>query len=321
MENVNSRVVYNKISDKLREEVRKALPKRGQTIWFKSVRPKGRGSTVLNTDRIFDPWARDLGNGKFEGEFIDIAYIVGQAPGKGDQFGRIQFTRGQGNVLPIKGGNLADERLFQYLFLCNSLKNNGKKVNGQYVCPWFVENSGRRFVCQMQEPAVSAKEKNDRRRKIRQAGEVIDLMGPVELFDFALGLDMKGINKFSDEEEVRARLGDIAEKDPDKILRLNSDIGVKLNIMIKNAEQFGVVTHNKGLGVYEWPDTGEVICMTPPGKGPREALTAYLLSDKGAETLRFIQGLVNAKKEEAKEEPKPEKPKTAPKEKKVVEKV
>jgi len=292
MENVSNRVVYNKISDGLKKEIREALPKKGQTIWFISSRPKSRGTTVPNIDRIFDPYAgEEISKGKFEGAFVDIGYVTGQTPGKGDVLGRIQFTRSEKNMIGIRGGDVASERLFSYLYLSNSLKNNKVKA-------WFVPSAGRPFTCEMQEPAKSAQQKNDRRRKVVMAFEAIDNMGKNELFEFALGLNMAGINKFSDEEEVRAKLGDIAEKDPEKVLNLNKDESLKMMVRIKKAEQYGIIQLNKGLSVWEWPESGEAICMVPPGKAPKDALTTYLLSEKGSSTLQFIQGLVNKKDED-----------------------
>jgi hypothetical protein len=72
-----------------------------------------------------------------------------------------------------------------------------------------------------------------------------------------------------------------------------------------------LIVHNKALGVYEWPDTGDTICIIPPGKSPREAMTAYLTSEKGTSSLTFIDGLIkkaeeDAEKKEPKKQPKKE---------------
>ena len=279
--NVSAVVKYNDISDELKEIIRKALPQRGQTFTFMSVRPKARGTTVVPTDRIFDPWKNGTG------EYVDIAYEIGQEPGKGPIIGRIQFTRTEGGVIQIRGGDRRDENLFAYLFLTNQREGS---VNE----PWHVK--GRQQIFRLLKPAQTAAQKLEFERRIYMAMQDIDKMGDNTLRDFALGLDMKGINQFSSADEIRLKLYEIAKKDPDKVRALSHDKMFEIKVLVKEAEKFGVIKRDDQLQQYVWPDSGETVCVASPGKELREALIMFLLSINGQPTLELIQKLLRAKK-------------------------
>lgn len=277
MENVNKN--YNQLSDVLRAELKKAMPKPGQVIWFESSRPKARGTTILGFDRIWDPGAN---NG--EGDYIDIAYLP--SSGTDPKKSRIHFTISQMGKIGIHGGNKADELKFAFLYLTNVLKNNVGK-------PWYIQPVGG-IMCRMLEPSQSAVDRNELRRKVRYAGDRIDGMPDGKLFDFAIGLEMKGINKHSNPEEIRDQLFKIAEKDPEKILALDRNIEFKAKTIIRKAEQFGIVKRDAALGMLVWSDTSDPICAIPPDKNIYDSLVKFFL-DKGAEVYSTIHALVDKK--------------------------
>lgn len=288
---VNAVVKYNQLSEKLLAEVRQHLPKKGQTIYFESVRPKARGTTVLSHDRIYDPYKE---------EFVDIAYVTGNAPGKGETIGRIQFNKMGGGRLPITAGNKDHENKFIYMFLTNYRAENACDPKSKEPAPWFVGSEGRQAVFRLPSPKLSAQDKVRIDREIRFAKQAIDEMGENELRQFAIGLDMKGITQHSDPDEIRVQLFKIAEsgdgRGAEKIRKLHTDSNLKANILIKEASKAQVIVYNSQLKTWEWVDGGESICVVPDGKKPYDAMITYLLSSKGTKVYEHISTLVEAKK-------------------------
>jgi hypothetical protein len=288
---INAVVKYNQISPELLAEVRQFLPKKGQTIYFESVRPKARGTTVLPHDRIYDPYKK---------EYVDIAYVTGNAPGKGETVGRIQFSKLAGGRLQITAGNKDHENKFIYMYLCNFRAENVSDPKTKEPAPWFVASEGRQPVFKLPSAKLTAQDKIRIDREIRYAKNAIDEMGESELRQFALGLDMKGINQHSDPDEIRVQLFKIAEsgegRGAEKIKRLHTDSNLKANILIKEALKAQVLVFNAPLKVWEWADGGEAICVVPDGKKPNDAMITYLLSNKGSKVYEHISTLLEAKK-------------------------
>lgn len=305
MENVNR---VNNLSNGLRKIVRENMPKPGQTIWFTSVRPNARGTTVLPYDRIYDPFAKDeAGEDDSVDGFIDIAYITGRDPGKGtalpkDQYGRIQFNKASGGRMGLKGGNRADEILFEFLFLTNQLRNNGPSKENPEGARWFVR--GKQAVCYMEQPEKTADQKLEDNRKIRQAGNAIDEMPEEKLRDFASGLDIKGITKMSSANEIRVKLLQIASTPAGagRILTLDRDAALAVKIVIKAAERAGIIVKDTALSAWLWKDGGDTLCVIPSGAKAYEALINYLLN-KGAESYKMIQNLLKAHEEKLGQKP------------------
>jgi hypothetical protein len=289
--NVTTVVKYNQISPQLLAEVKQYLPKKGQTIYFESVRPKARGTTVLSHDRIYDPYKQ---------EFVDIAYVTGNAPGKGETIGRIQFNKLGGGRLPITAGNKDHENKFIYMYLCNFRAENATDPKTKEPAPWFVASEGRQAVFKLPSAKLTAQEKIKIDREIRFAKQAVDEMGENELRQFALGLDMKGINQHSDPDEIRIQLFKIAEsgegRGAEKIRKLHSDSNLKANILIKEADKAKVIVYNSPLKQWEWTDGGEAICIVPDGRKPYDAMITYLLSSKGLKVYDMISTLVEARK-------------------------
>lgn len=296
----------NNHSAKLLEKVNEFLPKKGQTIWFTSVRPNARGTTVPSIDRIFDPWGGDNG----EGDFIDIAYITGRDPGKGttdlprDILGRIQFTKSAGGRIGIRGGDRAGEVQFTYLFLTNFLKNNAPTKTDEDGKPWYVP--GHPAICVMDEPEKSADQKLEDNRLIRQAGNAIDEMPESVLRDFALGLDMKGVTKHSSANEIRVKLLQMAATTDGakKVLSLDKDTTLRMKIEIKEAEKFNIIEFDTQLSVWRWVAGGETISVVPPTVRKYDPIISFFLS-KGAESYRIMLKLLAEEKSKPEKEVKP----------------
>jgi len=291
----------NNFSPQLREAINKARPKRDQTFWFVSKKPGRRGTTVLPFDTIWDPWAVENEDGSFEGRMVDIAYLTSSVPAWGlnkvgslkdiTNLGRIHFAKLDGGRLPIIGGNPTHERLFDFLFLTSQVENTKTKE-------WYAPKAGRSPACYMQEPDKTDDEKLDFNRKVRAAGDLIDSMPEGKLRELAIGLEMPKYNKFTSVGSIKVYLLGIANSKPDKIMTLDKDESLKIKTLVKAALKHGIIVQNSQLGVYEWPENGDRICVIPPGEKAINAITNYLLG-KGSKTREYISNLVAAKEDDS----------------------
>lgn len=285
----------NEISDELAKIVRDAMPKRGQTIWFESIRPKGRGSTVKPYDRIWDPYLGD------DGEFVDIAYITGREPARGpggvprDVYGRIQFTRASHGRIGIPSGNKEAEQLFFFLFLTNQNGTNAKGTEGEKR-EWYV--AGSPIVFEQDKAAKKAEESIEFDRMVRQAQDAIDRMSESKVRDIALGLDIKVPRGSNSLTETIAVLYKIAKKDPKKILGIDKDITVKMRAEVRKAEKFGIVKYSPELKIWEWPESGDKICTLNPARGPVDSMVAYFMAS-GGKTYKFMLELLERAEKDA----------------------
>lgn len=296
----------NVLSPELMKIVQAGKPKHGQTIYFESLRLQAGGTSVKSIDRIFDPYW-DNGDGT-KGRSADIGYVTGQQPAIGVTparhiFGRIQFSKSSGNIIGTSGNNRGDDSLFLFLFLTNLNKMNIGK-------PWHYPSDGQMPLFTQQVPEMAAKEANDYRRKMRLAGEKIDQTPTSKLLDFALSLDMKGINQFSDMEEVRNKLYLIAEGDPkrgikgnpDRILNMDKDVNLNMKLFIKEALKYDVWAEDRALGLFVWADTREHVFLMTPGQDMYVEGVKYLMSKEGERTYSLVKGLIEKKKVKEKSE-------------------
>jgi hypothetical protein len=274
----------NEISPELAAIVNEARPKKDQTIWFESVRPKSRGTTVLPHDRIYDPGIED---------FVDIAYITGTTPAKGpggtakENIGRIQFTRNDFGRMGIRGGSKKDDILFTFLFLTNQNATNQGK-------PWFVE--GNNLVFKQDEPKKRSADSIAFDRQVRQAMDSIDMMDRGKLIEIASGLDMDWVNDSTADDEIIRVLYDISKKNPGKVLGLDKDVSLKMKSDVKDAERLGVIKKNDELQMWVWPESQERICSYQEGMSPADSMVAYF-KGTGSKTYQYILQLNDREKD------------------------
>jgi hypothetical protein len=275
----------NDISPELKAIIAEALPKKGQTVWFESVRPKSRGTTVLPTDRIYDPGYK---------EQIDIAYITGYEPAKGpggvakDTYGRIQFTRSEFCRMSVTGGNRNEETLFQYLFLTNQNQSNMDK-------PWYIAGS-KAPIFKQDEPSKRASQSIDFDRQVRLAMDSVDRMSSAKLHEIADGLDLDWVKEHTEDDEIIRALYDIAKKNPAKVINLDRDISVRMKADIKEALRLNIINKNDELQIWTWPETGDKICSFQPDKSPIESMVSYFMGS-GTKTYQFLTKMIQSEKE------------------------
>ena len=282
----------NDLSPALMEIVNAAKPKQGQVIYFQSLRINAGGTTCPNKDRIFDPYAINP-DGKTKGRYVDIAYVEGQAHAQGDrqaqyQFGEVKFRKTDGNLIGCSGNNRGGDGKFLFMFLTNHSKTNVGK-------PWYAPRDGQPLFFEMQIPELAAADKVKFRKRLALAINKIDEMPDSKLLDFALSLEMKGITEFSKMDEIRNKLGDIAEKNPDKVMNMDKDINLNMKLFIKQALQYGIWEENKNLKLFFWPDTKDPVFTMSPGQDLYTKTIEYLLGN-GTDTYDLTKGLIEKAK-------------------------
>lgn len=130
---------FNKVSDKLKEELIPKLPEKG-TVSFQLLDGQldvgskrivfGNTRAIRLSDRIYDPYAIDKGNGEYEGKYVDIG-----VPKTYDQSGRFvscgkKYVKALVSGVPGNGtftfhaGNIKDMEEFEFLCLCNENEDN-----------------------------------------------------------------------------------------------------------------------------------------------------------------------------------------------------
>lgn len=240
----------------------------------------------LSTDRIFDPYAGD------QGEYVDINYIIGETPADPNSMrsttihlGEILFRRQNNGQIVIRGGDKRHEMLYTFLELCSWNENNARK-------PFHVSPlSG--YIFKRLEPSKTASQKVDFNRSVRAAQDAIDTMSESKLRRVAKGLMLKGINQFSDDDEIRILLIDIAAKTPDKILKLDEDTTIEVVAVVADAVDAGLIEKDFVNNRYAWCESKDTICSIIPGKTPEDSIRDFILTgSEGKEFFKSIRKLL-----------------------------
>lgn len=269
---------FNKISDKLKEEIKKHAPKKGQVIYFEMVKKRKKPNGLIqfptsvripSKDTIYDP---------FTEEWVDIAFLSSEKGGDKD-IREIVFYGSEAGRKAIRGDVPGDIKLFSYLFLCNY--NKTAKGSIEKTRP----NCG--FLIEQVEPALTAKEKLKQKEIKRLAVEKVDEFPEYMLRDYAVGLKLPNITEWSDPDEIRLQLIEIAEKKPDTILNFDKDFGKKFEIYVSKLEQKGVIEHQSGKWV--WGDTQDVIFTHQVGENKVDALKKHIVSHPEVKDIMDIK--------------------------------
>lgn len=290
-------IAYNQISPELKKTV--PVLEKGQKLEFevlgiyydknvkRHIMPNSR--RVISTDRIWDPYKK---------EYVDIAFVVGQKPGITSKteytFGEIRFTRTNRGRISITGGNRAQERMLEYLWLTNL--NEANREKDYHIKP----EAGYKF--KLINPKETAKVKVEKDRKMRLAKDAVDAMSEQKLREVAKGLQLSGVTQFSNTEEIVSELYQFAETDPDLILRADDDVSLTLIAFVQDAAENGVVYYDGARSSWKWRETNEVICPGVPGKSPEVSFKDFLVSDAGNAVLETLKQYLGKDKQKSEEE-------------------
>lgn len=304
--------VYNNFSNKLLEHFPKLKP--GEPLRFQLCNVRvdkitnklivPQSSTLDAIDRIFDPWAIELGLDKkgdmeYRGDYIDIAYIASSRPASPESvrdteitLGDIIFRREGLGMIEWDGSTRQEEAMMQFLFFCNRNESNSKHAtaDGKMVeaKPWHVPNRYGYIYKQISKVSES-KMQLTRDKLVDRAIAAITKFDAKQLEKIKKGMFPNEWQTI-DPDTLELKLRQVAVKNPEKILGLSQDADVELNAFITDCEQAGLIVFETGKNIWVWSDTKEKICMIKPGQRTKfVALKMYFMTDAGQETMEILE--------------------------------
>lgn len=304
-------VKYNNYSSELLAKMPKAdaahrlqfriLGIRHDSIMKKAIIPVS--STFNAIDRIWDPWAKPLGDDKFEGDYIDIAYVIGERPTAPDavresqvQIGEIVFRREQLGAIEYAGERDL-EPMARFLFFSNLNAAN-------FDQPWYIKPATG-HIWELLKSDVISRGKLTAAKLIDRAKGVIDDFSETRLMELAKGLFPNDYQNKTP-EEIQLKMRSIAEKNPEKILNLSTDVDVKMNLFVANCVEKGLIEYNPAQG-WVWSDDQRTICVVKPQQTKDSAIKLFFLTTAGIETLQVLEDLID-KPDKKEDEPVKKKP-------------
>jgi hypothetical protein len=252
---MKSTKTFNNISDKLRSEIPKL--KKGEKVVFQMLngvpnpepddKERAKQGEILygkrqipTTFRIYDPYQKDS-EGKEVGGYIEVGcvetwdrdqpvrfrtFIPGLSPGTTSG----SFFQGKFSLM---GGNIADEELFEILWLSNAREGNPHADAGTEKVFKILDLKAETTK------TVS---------KFEQVKKALDLVKTITV-DKARQV-LAALNKptYQDDELVMAAVKELAMSDYDSFLKAHNDPETEKKYQIKTALELGILTHDVATG-------------------------------------------------------------------------
>lgn len=231
---------YNNISAKLKEQIPVLAPE--QTVTFqmlngrpntddddKKKNPVLYGKKQLQTQfRIFDPYKKNS-EGKEVGGYVDIILAEDWANDKPTKAKMFVAGFGDGfftGKFDLIGGRIEDEELYEVLML--SPEREGSLCPNKTVHPLF------KLVDFKKEVANKTKDLTTFRRAVDLAINITEEEAEVVL---------RSINRsYSDADERKAAVGELARTNPDLFLKIYDDPQKKTKATLKEALEAGIIS-------------------------------------------------------------------------------
>lgn len=331
--------VYNNYSPELLSHFPKIDREKGQKLMFqvlgirydpimkKNIIPQTHQWPAI--DRIWDPWNRRRPNPDrknsddaeflYDGDYVDIAFITGERPTAPDSaresniaIGEIVFRRELVGAIEY-AGEKSMEQMCRFLFFCNLNESNstGGGDSKKEPMPWYIKPQAG-HIYKVVRPDEQAKKALGSSRLVDRAKIVIDDFSDDKLKEIAKGL-FPSDYLYKSADEIVIKLRSIAEKNPEKILKLSEDVDVKMNLFVNECVEQGLIEFDTTKWV--WADDKGTICTVKPGQTQFSSIKTFFLTDAGVSVMETLEKLKDAKAA-------PSKGKTKDKEeKKVIEKV
>lgn len=225
----------------------------------------GRTTALPTTDTIMDPDT---------GYVYDIAFVESFGPGGAPIVGEIILDDFNAFTITLRGNSALDKRKYQYIELCNFLKDNDSRDQNKTVLVERVDET------------EDFKFKRNSRKRINAALNTVEAMTDNEIINFirANRLPDTGTN-----ESRRASVEDFAEKNPDKFSTMPSIDYTSLFDTVDEAKKAKIIVWNNV--TRDWTRfSGELIMQVKKGFGVsnKDELAQYLMKD-GKKDLDWIR--------------------------------
>jgi len=276
---METKVKYNQISKKLLEEADAVLSRfdtkkfvttnrkwnETQKRWNMSVK-----ENIPPKCRIYDPYAVEVGKGKYEGKEIDIAFEIGTGVDGMPKLGELLLERSNAGEIVCNGKKTRDAAKYQYLKLCIWNRDNKDKK-------W--QGSPMKYIFREDDVVKKAKKSVADISIKAEAVVAITKMGHGELTEYCRGLGKPthsnadvmrdGLIKFSDHSNDNAK----------RILNLVNDTEVKFIGDITYAEELKIVKYSKN--AWRWFDGDSSFCSVTKGRDEKKELYNFFLTNDG----------------------------------------
>lgn len=272
---------YNNYSPQLLEHFPKLKP--GQSLVFrvsntyfdrmigKQVVPTS--TMIKNIDRIYDP-----GHDKQ----IDIAYIIGSRPlgpnalkAEEHILGEISFTRGNLGMFEWMGDK-QNEDLAKFLFFSNS---NGSNINK----PWYLEGTTQYLI--MGDDGAERKLTGDLRAD--EAKAKLATLSADKLEQLGMAWFPQDYNRLT-ESQLMLRFRSIAEKDPERILKMNESGEVHVMSSVNRFVKEGLIKTNDNNTKWLFKD-GTVLVNVNGDEAPYMAIKKFFSTEVGSKVYAALE--------------------------------
>lgn len=295
------------ISKKLQDIINEAKPKRGQSVIFEVLKRKTDPVTkkvivptsvaIPSLCKIWDPWGGD-GNGCE----VNLEFVEREVPNPDPNslrasfkvMGRISFLRELAGSIAVSGDNKALDATFEYLFLCPYNQSNiGKE--------WYIQPLDKpKYKLVDHKVDLASKEAYHLIRK--QADRLIDEMSDVEIEvvfnEVKSKIDLAHAAKTVNEKRTLLSEFVQVKENAQRILTLSKDNTVEVKKYISKAKTLKLIEVGVSQNDWVWSDGKERICVVLEGVKPEESLRKYFITEEGANVLKTLIGIVDAKEAE-----------------------
>lgn len=232
-------------------------------------------SGIPSTDRIME----NLEGG--ESRVVDIAYIDSFGPGGVPSFGQITFMKANAGCIVLNASKPNDVKMYDYMERCNFNESNPDR------------DTSRPAIFRRVDKAADLQVKRSKRKELRDALNIVETLGALELRRLAIGLNISGI----DDDDIRASVEDFAEKDPMKLLAMLENKDTEIMRRAEDAKKAKIISvDNQARHIKS--GSGETLYSWAPEKDAdwRKQFVRFAKSEDGQAFYKEMLSQLDSKK-------------------------
>jgi hypothetical protein len=239
-----------------------------EILWAQSV-------CIVGKDRIRDPFSDNL---------VDIA-VVKSIDKEGNVVPEKLYVpaRDSNGFITIVGGNVAQERWYEFLQICNENESNPHRDKN--IKPKFKQIDA----------AKESKEQNKRDDLLTEMLVLVKSFSKAERQEVAAAY---GWDRHSEDDVIIQRLREIAKKDPEGFSKIvGNKIDLSMKAVIHDAITEGVITYAPLENKFTFTKTNEVICTLTRSESvePKDQFLEWLKTNpSGKAVLNNIKKLLKS---------------------------
>lgn len=229
---------------------------------------------IPGTDRVFD---------KDKDEYIDIAHITGHGEGGKPIIEPVMFVSSMAGILVLNGGKAKDQAIYEYMEKSNYNGSNPDRDTSKPI--YFYRKDYK----------AEAKQKREKRNEMIEAINKARALDVAHMRQVALGVGFTALT--DDNDSLREKLEDYAEKNPQKFLAIVENKDLAIMEVANEAQKKGKLVIDEASGKITTAN-GEVLIAwgDEPDVNPLEKFVSYVKSDEGSKFYAELKEGLKAKK-------------------------